>query len=398
MTNIYAAIELGTSNTVLAIGEAENGGPLTVTYHAEIPSTGVRKSQILDINQATQSIRSVLKEIEKRQEGASALSIGNAFLAVTGQHIRTDRATGVVSVDGSKITNDEIHEARRRSHEIPLAKGRELLDIVEEDFAIDGLSGVNYPQGMSGRILKLNALHIHADSNRLQDARTAAENAHLEIRDTVFATTAAADAVLEDYERKNGCLVIDLGGGSTGYAVYSDGYLITTGVIGVGGDHITNDIAHAFQTTNAQAEEIKKHEASAIVGNYTSDNARVKLSSSNTMDSRTISRLALDTVVNVRMKELMTIIRETLEEQGLLHHLHSGVVLVGGGADLRNLEPLVEQELGCSVRKGRPIEVKGLEEETSPWRYAAIAGTLLYAHRNYEEKSGIGGFFGRFFK
>ena len=401
MDNIYAALEIGTTRTVLAIGESGSDGRLKMTCHAEIPSTGVRKSQILDINQATQSIRAVLQQIERRQADAGMkITVANAFLAVSGQHIKADPFFGSAQVEGSRVGEDEVNEVRRSAHAMTLPKDRELLDIIEQDYVLDNLGGISTPKGMAGRVLKLNTLQVHADRNRIQDARTAADAAHLEIREPLFAATCAAEAVLEDHEKKNGALVIDLGGGSTGYTVYSDGYPVSTGVIGVGGDHVTNDIAHAFQTTNAQAEGLKTREARAIVAAADGEFARVRVEQGeNTlMDNRTVSRTALDTVVNARLMELFTVIRETLEDQDLLHRLHAGVVLTGGGARLRDIDALAEQTLGMGVRIGRPIHIDGLDDEEFPAGFATIAGALLYAHRNYEERSFIGDIFGRFFK
>mgnify|MGYP003292131119 CR=1 FL=1 len=400
MSSLYAALEIGTTRTVLAIGEAETGGRLTVTCHAEIPSTGVRKSQILDINQATQSIRSVIGEIEKKQaEAGSSITLGNAFLVVSGQHIKSDPFQGITPVEGVKVGTDELNDVAQKSRAMALPRERELLDIIDQDYELDSLGGISTPRGMSGRILKLNTLQIHADRNRISDARTAADEAHLEIREPLFAVTCAADAVLEDHERKNGVLVLDVGGGSTGYAVLSDGHVVETGVIGVGGDHISNDIAHAFQTTHAQAEEMKITEASALIGADNGESPRVKIpGSSPLMESRTISRRALNTVVNSRLRELFTIVRETLEEHDLLQRLHSGVVLTGGGAEMRDLDALVQRELGMPVRIGRPIHVDGLEDEKHPASFAAVAGALLYAHRTNDEKSILDGLFGRFFK
>ena len=401
MNNIYAALEIGTTRTVLAIGESENGSRLKVSCLAEIPSTGVRKSQILDISQATQSIRSVLQKVEKLQsENGSKLTIGNAVLAVSGQHIKADPFSGSTQVDGARVGNDEMNEVLRATRSMTLPKDRELLDIVDQDYVLDNLGNISDPKGMAGRVLSLNTLQVHADRNRIQDARTAADAAHLEIRESLFATTCAAEAVLEEHEKKNGVLVLDLGGGSTGYAFYSDGYPVSTGVIGVGGDHITNDIAHAFQTTNAQAEGLKVNAASALVRASDGEASRVRVEQGeNTlMDNRTISRRALDIVVNARLMELFTVIRETLEDQDILHRLHAGIVLTGGGARLRDIDALAEQTLGAGVRIGRPIHVDGLEDEEFPAAYATIAGALLYAHRNYEEKSILDGLFGRFFK
>ncbi|MBR2939668.1 MAG: cell division protein FtsA [Kiritimatiellae bacterium] len=401
MSKIHAALEIGTSRTVLAVGETQAGGRMKILSHAEIPSSGVRKSQIIDISQATQSIRSVLREIEAKQDSTGGnVEIHNALLVASGQHIHVANAEGNAVVAGGRVGDAEIMEAARRSREMPIPKGRELLDIVDQDYQIDSLVGITSLKGMSGRMLRLNTLQIHASSDRIQDARTAAEGARLEISEPVFAATCTADAVLEEHERRNGVLVLDLGGGSTGYAAYCDGYLAAAGVVGVGGDHVTNDIAYAFQTTNAQAERLKTDEASAVIGQYTTDNARVRLTGSSAlMESRAISRRALDTVVNARLKELFTVIRETLEEADLIHRLHAGVVIAGGGAGMRDLESLAELELGLGVRRGRPLQVDGLEDVSDPWAFATISGALLYSQRaSGTDKSFLGDIIGRFFK
>ncbi len=402
MTNIYAALEIGTTRTVLAIAEAETGGRLKVISHAEIPSSGIRKSQIVDINHVTKSISSVLRANEKNQLAAgNSVTIGNAFLVVSGQHIKADPFQGAVQVSGAKVGNDDINEVARASRQMALPRDRELLDIIDQAYGLDARGGIHAPKGMSGRILKLDTLQIHADTNRINDARTAANAAHLEIREPLFAATCAADAVLTDPERRDGALVLDVGGGSTGFAAHSDGFLVHAGVIGVGGDHVTNDIAHAFQTTQAQAEDLKTGDACAMVG-MSGGEPRVKVpGSSPLMESRTISRRALDTVVNARLKEIFHIIRGNLEERDLLHRLHAGVVLTGGGAAMLGLDALVQRELGMPVRTGTPIHVDGLADARNPESFAAVAGALMYAHRNYEEKSlfqSISSIFGGFLK
>ncbi len=400
MESFHVALEIGTTRTVLAIAEADPGRRLKVTCHDEIPSSGVRKSQILNIQDATQSIRSVLRKVEKKQDEAGArVEIGNAYLVVSGQHVLASHAEGQALVEASRVDDDAIREAERSARQIPIPRGRELLDIVDQDFVLDGRGGLSDPKGMSGGVLRLNTLQVHADANRIQDAKSAADGARLEICEPVFAATCAADAVLEDHEKRNGALVLDLGGGSTGYAAYANGYLISAGVIGVGGDHVTNDIAHAFQTTNAQAETLKTQSASAELTPRQGEDPRVRIAgSSSLMDGRTISRRALNTVVNARAKEIFSIVREKLEEQDLLHHLHTGCVLTGGGASLRDIDTLAERELGLGVRRGRPMHVDGLENAEQPWSYAAIAGALAYASRNSEERPSLGGFLRRIFR
>ena len=388
MTNLYAAIELGTTQTVLAVGKANTGERLKIIQHAEINSSGIRKSQILDIKQATQSIKSIVRAIEQKQgKNGDSLDIGNAFLVISGQHVKADPYCGTTQVESSKVTSRDIEEVERICQTMVLPKDRELIDIVYQTYGLDALGGIVSPKGMSGRVLRLNSLQIHGDTNRINDARTAANEANLELRDPLLAVSCAAEAVLNDSEKRNGVLVLDLGGGSTGYAVYYDGYLAAANCIGVGGDHISSDIAYAFQTTHSQSEDLKKKEASAVLLPSGSASARVQIpGSSPLIETRTISRRALDTVVNLRLKELFSIIRHELEDQDLLHRLHSGIVLTGGGAALKGLDALVQKEFGLPARIGRPIHVDGLSDVENQEAFAAIAGALMYAHKNYETK------------
>lgn len=397
MSTFHAALEIGTTRTILATSEAAPGERIKITCLAEIPSSGVRKSEILDINQARESIRSVIHAAEKKQADlGTSLTIGNAFLVVNGQHIRVENYQPSVAVEGTTVSANDIDEVIHAAENMPIPKDRELLDIVERVYTLDNLSGITAPKGMSGRILKLETLQITADRNRLSDARTAAEGAHLEIAEALFSATCAAEAVLGEHERRNGVLLIDFGGGSTSYAVYADETLAAAGSLGVGGDHITNDIATAFQTTNGQAEELKISEAAATFMPNENESARVQIKGdSPLMETRTISRRALNTVVNARVRELILYIRETLENADMLPFLHEGIVITGGGAALRGLDVLLQREFGIPVRHGIPIYVDGLADLPHPESYASIAGALLYAHRNYEKHSDFFSFFKR---
>lgn len=387
--NIYAALELGTTRTVLAVAECETGKQLTVTSLASIPSSGVRKSQITDIEQAKQSIRGVIGEIERtaKKEGGS-IDIANAFLVVNGQHVSADQLSSTIAVNNKTVSDEDIENVIANAHQLTPGGGERIgLDIIEQDFCVDQRGGILSPKNIAGHVLKLNVLSISADKNRIEDARTAAEAAHLELRDPLFACTCAAEAVLQDHEKKNGVLVLDLGGGSTGYAVYSDGYLVTTGAIGVGGDHITNDLAQAFQLSNARAEMLKREHASAVVSSLEEEDRITVDPSTPGMDARSISCRAVNIVVNARVKEMIAMIREKLEEQDLINRLHSGIVITGGGARLKDIDLMLQREIGTTVRTGKPLYIDGLEKEEFPAEFASIAGALIYAHKNYEEHS-----------
>ena len=400
MTNVYAALEIGTSRTVLAVATATPGERLRIASFAQIPSSGVRKSSITNMNHARHSVSSVLNEIERQQtNNYVSLSISPAFLLVNGAHIKADPFQATVPVEGSKVKESDIENVMAAARAWPLPRERELLDIVDQTYALDTHGGISEVRGMSGRVLKLNTLQIHADHNRIDDAKTAAVAAHLDIREPLCALTCAGDAALTERDKRDGVLLIDFGGGSTGFAVYADGYLATADIFAVGGDHITNDIAYAFRTTTQQAETIKINEASARVRPENGAPARVNLPGKSALvQDRTLSRRGLDTVVNARVNEILGIIRDNLDEHGFLGQLNAGVVITGGGAALLGLEESISRELGMPVRKGVPLEIDGLEDVAHPESFAAIAGALAYAHRNYEQKSIFSNLFGGLFR
>ncbi len=390
-STVYATLEIGTSRTVLAIGESETGEEMKLVTFASIPSTGVRKSQIIDITQATQSVRSVIGEIERKSkaEGGS-IDIANAFLIINGAHVNATPLQSATAISGRNVTQEDVDRVAENARQIAGATGDlASLDIAEQDYVVDNMAGILNPLGMSGRALKLNVLHLTADKNRIQDAKTAADGAHLELRDPFFACTCAAEAVLDTHEKKNGVLVLDLGGGSTGYAVYENEILVDAGSIGVGGDHVTNDIAHAFSLPQSQAEVIKRRYAQATVCND-EETGRIAIAPSSAGgDERSISHRALSIVVNARMKELLAIIREHLEEKELLSRIHCGVVLCGGGAQLRELDTLIKEELGINAKIGMPKRISGIPKDESPALYATAAGALLTARAAYPEERSL---------
>ncbi len=379
LSDPIAALEIGTSHTVIAIGEPLDGGRIRIAAHESIPSSGVRKSQIIDIAQARFSIESVLKRLSEQ----SNYSIGQAFLVISGPQIRTKPVLGQCPVDGGIVQDENIDEVESRAYETGLGSDREAIELARICYRLDDVDGIASPKGMNGRLLSLRTLCIHGAAQRMMDARAAARAAKLELLpETYFAGTCAAAAVLTPQNKREGALVIDLGGGSTAYTAWTDGHLLQAGVIGVGGDHITNDIRTAFSISQAQAESVKISAAAAVIS---PEDALQRVAVPDPMPgfkAATISRRALNTVVNARLQELFTIIRAKLDEENLLHLLNAGVILTGGGSALRGVSELASTVFGCSVRVGKIIsEIEGLENHPHPASCAVFAGLLLLARQ-----------------
>lgn len=381
LSDPIAALEIGTTRTTLAIAESLGPGRISIVAHGDIPSSGVRKSQITDIGKASVSVASVLKRIESE----NGYSIGRAALAVSGPQVRVESHVTQWQVDKT-VTDNDITEIYNRSCDTGLEDDRFMLDLSELGYGLDGLDGIASPKGMSGRLLKLRTLVVHGAKARIDDAKSAAAAAKLEISDSYFAGRCAAEATLTPEDKASGTLLIDLGGGSTSFAAFADGRMIHAGAIGVGGDHVTNDIRRAFSLSLSQAESVKKNASAVFSQNRT---GRIDVPSSITSaEPPSISMRALDTVVNARVGELLSVLREELDCAGALHRLTGGIVLTGGGARLQNIVGLVHGTFGGKVRIGALVpEIEGLENDDFPARYATIAGALLLEQRNSEEQS-----------
>ena len=369
-----AALEIGTTRTVIAIAEPLGDGRIHIAAYDGIPSSGVRKSQIVDVAQARYSVASVQKKLVTQYDYA----VAQAYLVISGPQIRTQETVVQVPLPRGTVGDEDVEAIGERMYDITLPAERQALEVARLSYGLDDIENISSPRGMSGHILKLRTLCIHGSAQRIADAKSAAEAAKLEILDVCYAGTSAAAAVLTAQQKRDGALVIDLGGGSTNFTAWADGRLLYADVVGVGGDHVTEDIRDAFTISAAQAEQLKFSSASAMIGPNDAG-VRIPLSASTPgFNAASISQRALNTVVNARMSELFTIIRTKLDEANLLHRLNAGVYLTGGGSSLKNVVPLASNVFGRAVRLGQIIpEVAGLEQEKNPAALATIVGTLI---------------------
>ena len=383
-----AALEIGTSNTVIAIGEPLGGGRVKVAAINSIPSSGVRKSQIIDIGQARYSIESVLRHLADQSD----YSIGQAYLAVSGPQIRTKPVNAQTQVVGGIVHDEDLNVVDARSYESGLAPDRYPIELSQISYSLDDIDDITSPKDMSGHLLTLHSLCIHGATQCISNAREAAHQARLELPDddVFFAGTCAAAAVLAQQDKKDGALVIDLGGGSTAYTVWDEGKLVHAGVLGVGGDHVTNDIRVAFGISQPQAETLKTTQASAMISESDASSRVSVPDPTPGFKAATVSRRALNTVVNARLQELFSIIRQKMDEENLLHKLNAGIVLTGGGSALPRVAELAANVFGCGARVGSLLpEIEGLEKEPHPAARAVIAGLLLLAQQQERTSSGL---------
>jgi cell division protein FtsA len=378
------AVEIGTSKTIALVGEMRDDGHVMVTGMGEQTSMGVRKGEIIDFENAVTGVRAAL---EKAEENGS-VSIRQVYLAVSGGHIQSVVNRGLVPVgdkDG-EVMDEDIEQVMNVARAVSLPPEREMLHTICQNFCIDDQERVVKPEGMAGARLSLDMLVLHGLRTRLHNTVRVVRSVPVDILDVAFSGLCSALSVLTPEQKQGGVVVIDLGGGITDYLAYSDGVVAGAGALAVGGDHLTNDIALAFNIPTTQAENLKRESGMAVVDAATTSQ-RVSLPAEVGFQSRSVSLKALHMAINARMDEILGMVRNRLEGEGILRRAGAGVILTGGGAQLKGVTGLAEKVFGLPCTVGKPRNVSGLATATEGPQYATGAGLIHYAFKAMEERA-----------
>jgi cell division protein FtsA len=362
-----------------------------ITGMGEAPSAGVRKGEIIDLENAVVCVRSALAMAEE----SGKVAIRQVHLAVSGGHLESviNRGTVPVVDPEAGIAREDVEQVMEVARAIHLAPEREVLHTICQHFCIDGQERVIKPEGMEGARLALDMLVVHGVRARLHNTVRVVRSVPMDVQDVAFSGLCAALAVLTPEQKKSGVVVIDLGGGTTNYLAYADGVVATAGALGVGGDHITNDIALAFTIPGSQAESLKRGSGAATLRSL-SGAPRVTLPPEVGFPGRSVSVKALQTVIHARVEEMFGMVVRRLDREGILHHVGAGIVLTGGGAHLRGVTEVAEQVFALPCALGRPINVSGLAAVAAGPEYATGSGLVLYGFRtsaDQRRESRLGG-------
>lgn len=369
------ALEIGTSRTVVCVGEPDDNGRIRSTGIGTYPTTGVRKGQIFDFVQVSNGVESARLEAERKSE----LDIFETLIASTGGHIEGVPYHEVLPIESAdkivrKVEIDELDELLCLP---PMDTEKVLLHTLYHSYSVDDQHGIANPEGMQCKMLSRSVINIQANKNRIDNLKRVVSDLKIDVIDVVFDGCAAALAVLTDVQKRDGVLLIDLGAGTTTVMTFYGKITSDVFCLAVGGDHVTNDIASGFTIPFNRAEEVKRKHGSALV-NVEEAKGRIELPAEIGFETRTISAKSLQVIINARMDELFKIIRTRLYEHGCLSQLGAGVVLTGGGAYLRGVTQLASKIFGTPCKIGVPINVDGFDEVDQPASYATIAGLIKY--------------------
>jgi cell division protein FtsA len=391
-----AALEIGTSKIIAMVGEMREDGTVMITGVGERPSSGVRKGEIIDLENATVCAKAALEEAEE----TSNVSLGQIYVTISGGHIRGLVNRGAVPVRDPEglVSEDDVEEVMEVARAISLPADREIIHTICRHFCIDDQEQVIKPEGMVGAKLSVDMLVLHGVRGLLRNTERVVEQIPMEVQDVAFGGLCSALSVLTIEQKTSGVVVIDLGGGTTDYMAYAGGVVACGGALGVGGDHVTNDMAIAFNIPMARAEKLKKEIGCATIA-AAIDPPKISLPAEVGFPGRTINLRSMHTVINARVDEIFSMIKKRLDDDNVLPMVGAGIVLTGGGAHLKGVTDLAETVFGVPCFVGSPRGVTGIALATEGPEYAACCGLVQYGFRVQDRpNSGSNSLLGSFMK
>ncbi len=375
--NLLTAIDVGSAKTCALVAEMTDAG-LRYRAHGVCESRGARKGVIIDLEKAITSIQQAVE----RAENAAGAPIEHAVVGVAGAHIRGITSQGGITL-GSRareVTREDIRQSVERAKAINMPPDRQILHQLPQEFILDDQPGLREPAGMMGNKLEVKVHVVTASTSATQNIVTALNRAGIQVDDHIFEALACADAVLRQDERELGVCLVDIGAGSSDLIVFHEGAVVHTGVVPIGGDHFTNDVAVGMRTPLADAEKIKRMFGNAVVTRIPETN-EIEVPSVGDRPSRLMSQRLLGEVLEPRARELFEIMRDHLRQAGVLEFCNAGLVLTGGGSRLNSVSEIAEDVLRKPVRMGVPAALTGMPSELAEMEYACALGMALYSYR-----------------
>ena len=380
--NTITVLDAGSAKTVALICQTTDSS-LRYRGHAVVESRGSRKGVIVELDKAVQSIQRAVEEAEKTAECA----VGNAVIAVGGAHVKGLTSRGGVTL-GSRprdVAREDIRAAVEKARSLSLPADREVLHLLPQEFILDDQAGLRDPAGMMGRRLEVNLHVVTASSSATQNVVSAANRAGLHVDNVVYEALVSADGILRADEKELGVCLADIGAGSTDLIVYTDGMVAHTGVVPVGGDHFTNDVAVGLRTPLDAAEKIKK-----MFGhtnrNQVPEGNEIEVPAVGDRPSRLLPQRFLAEILEPRAAELCEMLRDHLRQAGVLDLCNAGLVLTGGGSRLQGLAKMCEEIVKLPVRVASPAPIAEMPPQLAEPEFATVVGLAMYAHRTTVSK------------
>ena len=376
-SRMIVGLDIGTSKVVALVGEIGADGTLEIVGIGSHPSRGLKKGVVVNIESTVQSIQRAIEEAELM----AGCEIHSVFAGIAGNHIRSLNSHGIVAIRDREVVQADIERVLDAGQAVAIPADQKVLHILPQEYVIDNQEGVREPLGMSGVRLEAKVHLVTCALNAVQNIEKCIRRCGLEVEDVILEQLASSYAVLTEDEKELGVCMVDIGGGTTDIAIFTEGAIRHTAVIPIAGDQVTNDIAMALRTPTQYAEEIKIRYACALA-KLAGPEETIKVPSVGERPPRDLSRQALAEVVEPRYDELFTLIQAELRRSGFEDMIPAGIVLTGGTAKMEGAVELAEEIFHMPVRLGVPQEFKGLTDVVRNPIYATSVGLLHYGNRH----------------
>ena len=379
MEEIVVGIDVGTTKICTLVGRVEAEKSVRIIGVGIEPSDGIRKGVIVDLAAATQAITNSVQ----RAEQTSGLEITSALVSLAGAHVSSVNSRGAVAVPGGVVDASDVARALDQARAVAIPHDREIVHVIQRGFSVDGQEGIRTPIGMHGYRLEVEAHIITASGATVENLRQCVGAAGVDIQGFVLNPLASAEVVLTEQERQMGVAVCDIGGGTTDLAIYVDGNVWHTMVLAVGGNHLTQDIAHGLRLPVSQAEDVKKQQGHAV---------RSEIGAEEYFSIRPfgedhpvrINRQDLAHIIEERTAEMFTLIMQEIKRSGYDGLLPAGMVLTGGTSALPGIRRVANEVLDMPVRTAQPENLKGMVDRLNSPSYSTSIGLLYWAFAMHE--------------
>lgn len=370
--DLIVGLDIGTSKIVAIVAEIRPEGGFEIVGLGSYPSRGLKKGVVVNIETTVSAIQRALEEVELMAD----CKISEVYTGIAGSHIRGFNSHGMVAIKDKEVTAFDVEKVMETAKAVNIPADQQILHILNQEFIVDGQEDVREPIGMSGIRLEVKVHIVTGAVSAAQNIIKCVHRCGLEVRDLILQPLASAMAVLSDDEKDLGVCLVDIGGGTTDIAVFTNGAIRHTSVIPIAGDQITNDIAMALRTPTKDAEDIKCRYGCALRG-LADVREMIEVPDVGNRGARQLSKQTLAEVIEPRVEELYLLIQAELRRSGFEQLLSSGIVITGGTSSLQGMVELGEEIFHMPVRLGLPKYSGGLEEVVRTPRYSTGIGLIM---------------------
>jgi cell division protein FtsA len=377
--NLIVGLDIGTSKVVAIVGEITADDEIEIIGIGSSRSRGLKKGVVVNIESTVHSIQRAIEEAELM----AGCEIHSVYAGIAGSHIRSLNSHGIVAIRDNEVSTGDIDRVIDAARAVAIPADQKILHILPQEFVIDSQEGVKEPIGMSGVRLEAKVHMVTGSVSAAQNIVKCVRRCGLEVDDVILEQLASSYSVLTEDEKDLGVCLVDIGGGTTDIAVFTDGAIHHTAVIPIAGDQVTNDIAVALRTPTQHAEDIKVQYACALT-QLANPEETIEVPSVGDRAPRRLARQTLAEVVEPRYEELFTLVQAELRRSGFESLIAAGVVLTGGSSKMEGAVELAEEIFHIPVRIGMPQHVSGLADVVRNPIYATGVGLLLFGQRQVQ--------------